>query len=224
MSGPARFYDRAAGGRALASVLDGRPQSPGIVLALPRGGVPVGFEIAKRLHWPIDVVVVRKLGVPGQSELAMGAIAREAIIINERVMDALTITKQQFEEVLARERGELQRREKIYRGDRDPRSAEGMTAILVDDGLATGSTMLAAIEAVKAQQPRRLIVAVPVAAASVCEMLRLEVDEVICAQTPNSMSSIGQWYEDFTQTSDEEVNAFLQRARTVQALGDASAE
>lgn len=224
VSGPARFYDRAAGGRALASALDGRLQSPGIVLALPRGGVPVGFEIATRLRRPLDVLVVRKLGVPGQGELAMGAIAREAIIINERVMEALTISKRQLEDVLARERDELQRREKVYRGDRDQWSAEGMTAILVDDGLATGSTMLSAIEAVKTQQPSGLIVAVPVGAASVCEMLRLEVDEVICIHSPNSISSIGEWYEDFTQTTDEEVNAFLQRARTAQALGDASSE
>lgn len=209
------FQDRSDAGRVLAERLDRLARHPDvIVLALPRGGVPVAFEIATRLDAPLDIFVVRKLGVPGQEELAMGALATGGVqVINEEVARALNISREAIERVAERERTELERREQLYRGGRPAPSLSGRTVILVDDGLATGSTMRAAVQAVKQQQPERVIVAVPVAAASTCDQLRAEAGEVICVNMPDSFSAVGQWYMDFTQTSDAEVRELLNRAQ-----------
>jgi putative phosphoribosyl transferase len=183
-----------------------------LVLALPRGGVPVGFEVAKALHAPLDVFIVRKLGVPGQEELAMGATATGKIrVLNEEVIRGLGIPDETVEAVAAVEERELERRERLYRGDRPAADVKDKPVILIDDGLATGSTMRAAIVALKRRHPARIVVAVPVAAAT-CDELRSEVDELVCAVTPEPFFSVGQWYENFSQTSDEEVQDLLKRA------------
>jgi predicted phosphoribosyltransferase len=184
-----------------------------IVLALPRGGVPVGYEIARELGVTLDVFVVRKLGVPGHEELAMGAIAGGGVsVVNDEVVAALGISEEAFEQATAREAEEVSRRERLYRGDRPPPALEGRTVILVDDGLATGSTMRAAVAAVRRRNPARVVVAVPVAAESTCEQLRGEADEVVCVATPPWFSSVGQWYLEFSQTTDAEVRDLLERA------------
>lgn len=185
-----------------------------IVLALPRGGVPVGAAVADALGVPLDVFLVRKLGVPGHEELAMGAIASGGVrVLNRDVIDDLGISDRVIETVTARETRELERRDRLYRDGRAPVAAGGRVVILVDDGLATGSTMRAAAAALRSQQPARLIVAVPAAPADTCAELRREADEVVCAVTPEPFYSVGVWYADFTQTSDEEVRALLARAR-----------
>ena len=209
-----RFRDRFDAGRKLAAALSDYARRPDLlVLALPRGGVPVGYEVARRLQAPLDVMLVRKLGVPGHEELAMGAIASGGIrVISDDVVRALGIPDRAIALAAAQEEHELERREHAYRGDRPPPEIRGRTVILVDDGLATGSTMRAALAALKAQHPGRLVVAVPVAAPETCESLRREVDEVVCAVTPRQLLAIGQWYEDFSQSSDEEVRELLQRA------------
>ena len=198
----------------LAQVLVGYAnRSDVIVLALPRGGVPVAYEVAKALHAPLDVFVVRKLGVPGHEEYAMGAIASGGVrVLNDEVVRRLGIPDAAVDAVTRYEQGELERRERLYRAGRPPPDARGRTVILVDDGLATGSTMLAAVRALRAQQPARIVVAVPTAAAETCAQLRSEADEVVCATTPEPFRAVGMWYDDFSQTSDEEVRELLARA------------
>ncbi|HEY5380915.1 MAG TPA: phosphoribosyltransferase [Acidobacteriaceae bacterium] len=184
-----------------------------LVLALPRGGVPVGFEVARMLHAPLDVFVVRKLGAPGHEELAMGAIASGGVcVMNEEVVEALRITPAQMEETTARELQELERRERAYRGERAPLEVSGRTIFLVDDGLATGYTMRAAVAALRQEHPKRIVVAVPVAARSTCEELDKEADAALCLYTPFEFVAVGQWYRNFAQTSDDEVRALLHRA------------
>jgi erythromycin esterase-like protein/predicted phosphoribosyltransferase len=210
-----RFRDRTEAGRLLAEQLHeyaGRDDV--VVLALPRGGVPVAFEVARALDAPLDVFVVRKLGVPGHEELALGAIATGGTrVLNERVVDSLNIPSEWIEAVDARERRELQRRERAYRGDRPPPNLTGRTVILVDDGLATGSTMLAAVRALRQEAPARIVVAVPVADPEVCAAIRREADDAICLMTPSPLRAVGEWYDDFSQTTDDEVRELLERAR-----------
>ena len=209
-----RFRNRADAGRRLAAVLQhyaGRPDV--LVLALPRGGVPVAYEVARALRAPLDIFVVRKLGVPGQPELAMGAIATGGVrVLNRDVVEALGIPPQMVEAVAQREQTELERREREYRGARPAPDVRGKVVILVDDGLATGATMRAAAMALKIQQPARVVVAVPTAAREACDDFRAEVDEVVCAETPPRFGAVGMWYDDFRETSDEEVRDLLNRA------------
>jgi predicted phosphoribosyltransferase len=184
-----------------------------LVLALPRGGVPVGFEVARTLSAPLDVFVVRKLGVPGREELAMGAIATGGVVIlNGEVVEALRLPASVIEGVAERERQELERRERAYRDDRPAPDAQDRTVILVDDGLATGATMRAAATALRKQHPARILIAVPVAATVTCDELRAEVDAIVCAATPEPFLAVGIWYEDFSQTTDDEVRELLQQA------------
>lgn len=209
-----RFRDRAEAGRLLGRELAARlgVLNDAIVLALPRGGVPVGSEVAKALGVPLDVFIVRKLGVPGHEELAMGAIASSGVrVLNREVLDYARITPQQLDAVAVREERELARREAEYRGDRGPLDVRGRTVIIVHDGLATGSTMRAAIQALRAMEPKRVIVAVPVGAAQTCDNFRSIVDEIVCLRTPEPFDAVGLWYDDFTQTTDAEVHALLSR-------------
>ncbi len=214
MTGAAPFADRREAGRRLAAALARLAGTPDLlVLALPRGGVPVAFEVARALDADLDLMLVRKLGTPGQPELAMGAIASGGIeVLNPRVVQGLGIPESAIREVARREYLELKRREAAYRGDRPPPRIEGRTVILVDDGLATGSTMMAAIEAVRARHPARIVVAVPVAPPDTVERLRRLVDEVVALETPADFAAVGQWYLDFGQTGDEEVRALLREA------------
>jgi putative phosphoribosyl transferase len=209
-----RFRDRTEAGRFLAEELKSYAERPDVlVLALPRGGLPVAFEVAKALKAPLDIFLVRKLGVPGQEELAMGAIATGGVrVLNEEMVEDLHLSDEVIDEVAAREQLELERRERTYRGDRPAQEVRGRTVILIDDGLATGSSMRAAAVALRARQPARLIVAAPVAAPQTCDELRGEVDEVICTFTPDPFHAVGLWYEDFSQTSDEEVRDLLAQA------------
>ena len=208
------FADRADAGRILASKLTAYKGRPDVVIfALPRGGIPVAYEIGKAIGAPIDVFVVRKLGVPGQEELAMGAIATGDIrIINYEVVNQLGITQEAIDAVTDQQREELRRREQLYRGGRTQREVRGQSVILVDDGIATGSTMRAAIAALRQLGPARIVVAVPVAAPETCQQIGGEVDEIICAATPEPLFSIGQWYKRFEQTTDDEVRDLLGRA------------
>jgi predicted phosphoribosyltransferase len=207
------FRDRVEAGELLAQHLSGyRDRDDVVVLGLPRGGVPIAYEIARALGVPFDVFVVRKLGVPGHEELAMGAIATGGVrLINDDVVIALGIPHSVIDTVAVRELIELDRREELYRGDRAPLSLTNKTVILVDDGLATGSTMRAAVKAAKRQKPARVVVAVPVGAKSTCSDLGREADAVVCARTPEPFVAVGLWYRDFTPTSDEEVRALLDR-------------
>ncbi len=207
------FQDRTAAGRQLAARLSAYADRPDVlVLALPRGGVPVGYEVARQLNAPLDVFVVRKLGVPGQEELAMGAIATGGVrVLNEDVVQTLQIPEDVIDEVAAREQRELQRRERLYRDDRPPCAVQGRTVILVDDGLATGSTMRAAVAALRQQHPARIIVAVPVGAAQTCAELANEADEVVCVRMPEPFYAVGLWYDHFSQTTDAEVHELLER-------------
>ena len=208
-----RFVDRKQAGEYLAQKLLRYRNDPSvIVLALPRGGVPVAFEVAQALDAPLDVFIVRKLGLPGHEEFAMGAIATGGVMVMNPDLAGLNVPEAAIETVVARERSELDRRELLYRGDRPPLSIEGRVAILVDDGLATGSTMLAAATAVRRRRPKRTVVAVPVAAAETCQAFRHEVDEVVCAVTPEPFRAVGMWYTDFGQVSDAEVHALLDAA------------
>ena len=213
------FRDRTDAGRRLAERLGGYAGRPGVlVLALPRGGVPVAFEVARALGAPLDVFLVRKLGVPGHEELAMGAIATGGVrVVNEAVVRELGIGGEVIDAVAGRERAELERRERAYRGERPAPEVRGRTVILVDDGLATGSTMRAAALAVRRGEPERVVVAAPVAARATCAELRAEVEEVVCAATPEPFFGVGRWYEDFSQTTDEEVRELLARAAGGQA-------
>ena len=211
-----RFRNRVDAGRVLAGRLARyADRDDALVLALPRGGVPVGYEVATILHVPLDVFVVRKLGLPGQPELAMGAIASGGILVlNREVLDQVSVPPAVLGAVVEAEQRELERRERQYRGAAPPPAVEGRIAILVDDGLATGSTMRAAAAAVRQRAPASVVVAVPVAPKTTCEALKADpnVDEVVCAVTPESFSAVGLWYEDFAQTSDEEVRELLARA------------
>jgi erythromycin esterase-like protein/predicted phosphoribosyltransferase len=208
---PARFRDRREAGRLLAAKLARYANRPDvIVLALPRGGVPVAYEVARALRVPLDVFVVRKLGVPGYEELAMGAVATGGVrVLNDQIVRSLRIPDYVIDRVAAEEREELGRRERTYRGGRAPLEVRGRTVILVDDGLATGATMRAAVLALRQQQPAKIIAAVPTASPETCNELRAEVDEVVCAITPDPFHAVGYWYEDFTQTTDQEVRELL---------------
>ena len=208
------FQDRRDAGRQLAKALrQYAGQSDLLVLALPRGGVPVAYEVAQALHAPLDVVVVRKLGLPGQEELAMGAIASGGVrVVNDDVVHSLDLQPETIEGAAEREGPELRRREQTYRGDRPPLAVAGRTVILVDDGLATGSTMRAAVAAVRQLEPRRIVVAVPVGPCDVCETMREEADDVVCLRTPEQFMAVGRWYTNFGQTTDEEVRDLLASA------------
>ena len=210
MRGPL-FKDRRDAGRQLAAALRRYAHEIDLlVLALPRGGVPVAFEVAQTLEVPLDVFLVRKLGVPGHEELAMGALASGGVmVLNDEVVRITGATRELIEEVARRERRELERREAAYRGNRPRPEVRDKTVILVDDGLATGATMRAAVTALRKQQPARLIVGVPVAAPATCESLRSDVDEIVCARTPEPFYGVGAWYADFSQTTDREVRELL---------------
>jgi len=209
------YRDRAEAGRYLAEKLADYADRPDVlVLALPRGGVPVAFEVARALNAPLDVFMVRKLGVPGHEELAMGAIASGGMrLLNESVVRALRIKPEVIEQVAKTEQAELERREREYRHDRPQPELRDKTVIVIDDGLATGASMRAAVVALRRRRPARLIVAVPVAAAATCAEFRYEVDEVVCAATPEPFHAVGLWYEDFSQTTDVEVRDLLERAQ-----------
>lgn len=210
-----RFRDRMEAGRALGEALYRKfgERRDLIVLGLPRGGVPVGFEVARRLRAPLDVFIVRKLGVPGYEELAMGAIATGGVrVLNEDVLSQIHLAPHTIDAVAAREQRELERRERAFRGERPPIEVRDHTVIIVDDGLATGATMRAAVRALQRMDPRAIVVAVPVAAESTCSELRREVDEVVCLRTPEPFQAVGLWYEDFDQTSDAEVHDLLSRS------------
>lgn len=209
-----RFRDRVEAGRELAKKLVEFTGNPDVlVLALPRGGVPVAFEVARALRAPLDVFMVRKLGVPGHEELAMGAVASGGVcVVNENVLASLKPSDEVLRAVAAREIQVLQRRERLYRGDRPPLDVRGRTVIIVDDGLATGSTMRAAVAALRRLGPARLIVAAPIAAPSTCAAFGDDVDKCICAITPDPFYAVGIWYEDFSQTTDDQVRDLLERA------------
>lgn len=211
------FDDRRAAGRALAGLLQRYGDRHDVlVLALPRGGVPVAFEVARALGAPLDLFLVRKLGTPGHRELAMGAIASGGVrVLNDDVVRWYGITADDIETVAREEQRELERREAAYREGREPVPVEGRTVILIDDGLATGSTMRAAVQAIRLRNPARVVVAVPVGAPQTCEELSAIADEVVCTRTPEPFAAVGQWYLDFDQTSDEEVRQLLrEHART----------
>ena len=205
------FRDRSEAGQQLAAHLSQyADRADVLVLGLPRGGVPVAFEVAKALHAPLDICLVRKLGVPAHKELAMGAIASGGVrILNYDVINWLGISSKTIDEVAARELRELQRRDRAYRGHRDQPDVRDRTIILVDDGIATGSTMLAAIAVLREQHPRAIVVAVPVAEASICKTLKQQVEDVVCVMTPGELYSISLWYKNFAQTTDQEVQALL---------------
>jgi putative phosphoribosyl transferase len=218
------FRDRHEAGRILAqyviqSVLDAGP----LVLALPRGGVPVGFEVAQALRAELDVFLVRKLGLPGQEELAVGAVASGGVrVLNEVLISELRLSRQLIDQITAREDRELKRREELYRQGGPPLPIRGRTIILVDDGLATGASMRAAARALRRQEPRRIVAAVPVAAPETCDEFRMVVDQIICAYTPEPFLAVGLWYEDFSQTTDDEVQQLLKKAEQQAAAQDSS--
>lgn len=209
------FANRREAGDWLADRLAGyEGRRDAVVLALPRGGVPVAFEIAQALHLPLDLMLVRKLGVPGHEELAMGAIAGSGVqVMNEDIIHSLHIPPLAIERVAEAEQRELERRNKAYRGDRPPLNLKGKTVILVDDGMATGATMSAAANAARKQQAARVVVAVPVASDSACEMVRQSADEVVCMHVPTYFNGVGAFYSDFEQTSDSEVQTLLKMSQ-----------
>lgn len=219
------FSDRREAGRRLAGELvrfAGRDDV--IVLALPRGGVPVGYEVAQALKAPLDVFVVRKLGVPGHEELAMGAIAPSGVrVLNDEIVSGLAIPPYVIDAVAAKEEKELLRREHLYRAGRPPPQLNGRTIILVDDGLAIGSTMRAGIKALRKNHAARIVAAVPVGSPDTCDAMRADADEVVCATTPEPLLGVGRWYVDFSQTSDEEVRALLARSVPKPAASDKTA-
>lgn len=210
----ALFRDRRDAGRKLAQKLVAYAgRSDVIVLALPRGGVPVAYEVALALHAPLDIFIVRKLGLPGHEELAIGAIASgSARVLNKDIIQYLNISEEAIDAIAQRELQELERRERAYRGNRPPLNVENHTIILIDDGLATGASMRAAVAGLRAQNPAHIVVAVPTAAPETCEALEPEVDQMICATTPEPFYGVSRWYEDFSQTTDEEVKTLLAEA------------
>ncbi len=205
------FADRAEAGQLLARRLDAyRDRKDAVVLALPRGGVPVGYEVASHLHLPLDVFIVRKLGVPGYEELAMGALASGgARVLNEEVLAQLPTAEKLLEAITAKERAEIERRDQAYRDGRTPIDLTGKVVILVDDGLATGATMRAAVKALRKRDVAKIVVAVPVGSPETCKEFEREVEETICALAPEWFQAVGQYYEDFSQTSDKEVRRLL---------------
>lgn len=217
MENTQRFKDRQEAGAMLAQRMQayaGREDV--LVLALPRGGVPVAFVIADKLGLPLDILLVRKLGIPGHEEYAMGAIASGGwSVLHQDVLGSMGITMAAVEQVMRRESAELARRERVYRGDRPAPDLQGRTVILVDDGLATGASMQVALQAVRAANPARVVVAVPVAPPEICRKLRQQADDIICLLTPESFLAVGQWYGQFAQTSDDDVIALLARAGNV---------
>jgi len=208
------FKDRLEAGRQLAERLKQEVQAPDIiVLALPRGGVPVGYEVARGLGASLDVFLVRKLGLPWHPELAMGAIASGGTtVMNEGVVRSMGVAQEDIDTVIRKEQAELERRERLYRGDRPHPQVTGRTVILVDDGLATGSSMRAALKALRQSNPGRLLAAVPVGPADVCRQLTKEADEAMCLSTPSHFEAVGKWYRNFEQTSDDEVRSYLGQA------------
>jgi putative phosphoribosyl transferase len=221
-----RFRDRFSAGRELAGALESYAHDPtALVLALPRGGVPVGYAVARALPAPLDVFMVRKLGLPGHEELAMGAIASGGIrVLNNEVVHAFDIPTEVIDAVADEEQQELSRREEAYRGNRSRPDIGGRTVIVVDDGLATGSTMRAAVTALGQHRPRRIVIGVPVAAGSACMDLRPQVDDLVCLFAPEPFQAVGLWYEDFSQTSDEEIRELLARANEETAAAATSGE
>jgi len=211
------FKDRVDAGKRLAKELSKYSNRPDVlILALPRGGVPVAFEVARELNVKMDVFIVRKLGVPGNEELAMGAIASDDIrVLNEDVVRSYQIPDRVIATVAANEFRELERRERKYRGDHPKPDISGITVILIDDGLATGATMHAAVEAIKTKNPAKLVVGVPTASPDMCRFFEDKVDEIICATTPEPFYAVGAWYGDFSQTTDEEVCELLNKARNL---------
>ena len=214
------FKHRSDAGQFLASKLaDYANDAEVVVLGLPRGGVPVAYEVARRLHAPLDIFLVRKLGVPGHEELAMGAIASGGVrVLNQEVLSHLGIPEDIIELVVESEQRELKRREREYRGDLPPLELRGRTVIVVDDGMATGSSMRAAVQALRQKHPKRIVVAVPVGARETCESFRDEVDTLaVCAITPEPFTAVGLWYADFSQTTDDEVRELINRFRSKKA-------
>jgi putative phosphoribosyl transferase len=209
-----RFADRRDAGRVLARKLSAYSgHTDVIVLALPRGGVPVGYEVALALHAPLDIFLVRKLGLPGREELAIGAIASGGIrVLNNDIIRVLNVPEEVINIVARNELQELQRRERNYRGENSAPELRDRTVILIDDGLATGASMRAAVVGVRAQHPARIIIAVPAASPELCNAFQFEVDEMVCGMTPEPFYGLSRWYEDFSQTTDEEVRMFLKEA------------
>ncbi len=209
------FVDRYDAGRRLGAMLaDQFDGADTIVLGLPRGGVPVAHEVAKALHAPLDVFVVRKIGLPWHPELAIGAIASGGVrVLDHEAIRAYRVSQAELEAVIEREEAELERRERAYRGNEPPLPVAGKTAILVDDGLATGASMLAAVKALRLRDPKRTAVAVPIASAEACAAMSRAVDMCVCVETPEPFYAVGMWYHDFSQTSDEEVAALLAASR-----------
>jgi predicted phosphoribosyltransferase len=209
-----RFEDRFDAGRFLARQLQHHAGDPNVVvLALPRGGVPVAYEIARAIDAPLDVFVVRKLGAPGYAELAMGAIATGGVrVFNEEVIQHLGVSQSWIEATIREQEEELRRREEAYRGGRPPAELQGRTIILVDDGLATGASMRAAVRALRQRHPAAITVAVPIGSRDTCDQFRPEVEEIVCGRTPEPFHAVGAWYHDFTQTTDDEVRELLDRA------------
>ncbi len=221
MEGMPLFENRRDAGQKLAQKLLKYVHQPQvIVLGLPRGGVPVAFEVAKALHAPLDIFLVRKLGVPGQEELAFGAIASGGVrVLNQSLIRSLEIPPQVIAAITQQEQQELERRERAYRGNRPKPNLLNRTVLLVDDGLATGASMRAAVVALREQHPARIIVAVPTAATEACAEFAKIVDEMICAETPDPFWGVGMWYYDFAPTSDEEVSALLEEAQGMRVVG-----
>jgi putative phosphoribosyl transferase len=221
-----QFQDRHEAGKILARFLQVYANRPDVlVLALPRGGVPVAFEVARALGAPLDILLVRKLGVPGYEEVAMGAIAAGGFrLINMGVVRNLGITNNILNSVISREERELARRERLYRGNQTPLAIADRAIILVDDGLATGATMRVAVAALRKHLPARIVVAVPIAARSACEEMKSEVDDVVCAVKPDPFYAVGLWYADFSETTDEEVRECLEIAGREQKMRDAAAD
>lgn len=208
------FKDRRDAGQKLATELSAfAGRSDVVVLALPRGGVPVAFEVALALGAPLDIFIVRKLGLPGHEELAIGAIASGGVrVLNNDIVQTLRIPERVIDRVAQRELQELERRERAYRGDRPMPDVRDRTVILIDDGLATGASMRAAVAGLRALHPAQIVIAVPTAAPETCAALEREVDQIVCAMTPEPFYGVGRWYEDFSQTTDEEVRMFLEEA------------
>jgi predicted phosphoribosyltransferase len=211
------FRDREDAGVQLAAQLSRYAGDPKVVvLGLPRGGVPVAYQVARRLQAPLDIFVVRKLGVPEHRELAMGALASGGVrVLNPEVVTALRISEPMIAAVAAQEQQELERQQRAYRGDVPFPDLAGHTVIVVDDGLATGSTMRAAVKAIRQMQPARIVVAAPVGAAETCRSLALEADEVVCVSTPEQFHAVSMWYQEFSQTTDEEVRTLLEASMHV---------